>query len=131
MRLILAVSLILGFILSGCATTGNTGAPDPEIARLQNKVDVLESELRQKQDENLILKEKIAELDKKPFKLPTGKDIQTALKNAGFYKGDADGQIGSKTKQAIKKFQEANGLNPDGAVGSRTWEKLEKYLSAH
>ena len=106
MRLILAVSLILGFILSGCATSGNVGAPDPEIARLQNKVDVLESELRQKQDENLILKEKIAELDKKPFKLPTGKDIQTALKNSGFYKGDVDGQIGSKTKQAIKKFQE-------------------------
>ena len=131
MRLILAVSLLLGFILSGCATSGNVGAPDPEIARLQNKVEVLESELRQKQDENLILKEKIAQLDKKPFKLPTGKDIQTALKNAGFYKGDVDGQIGSKTKQAIKKFQEANGLNPDGAVGSRTWEKLEKYLSTH
>ena len=129
MRLILAVSLISGFILSGCATSGNVGAFDPEIARLQNKVEVLESELRQKQDENLILKEKIAEFDKKPFKLPTGKDIQTALKNAGFYKGDVDGQIGSKTKQAIKKFQEANGLNPDGAVGSRTWEKLEKYLS--
>ena len=131
MRLILAISLMLGFILSGCATSGNVGAPDPEIARLQNKADVLDSELRLKQDENLILKEKIAELDKKPFKLPTGKDIQTALKNAGFYKGDVDGQIGSKTKQAIKKFQEANGLNPDGAVGSRTWEKLEKHLSTH
>ena len=131
MRLILGASLILGFILSGCATSGNVGAPDPEIARLQNKVDVLESELRQEQGDNLILKEKIAELDKKPFKLPTGKDIQTALKNAGFYKGDVDGQIGSKTKQAIKKFQEANGLNPDGAVGSRTWEKLEKHLSTH
>ena len=129
MRLILAASLISGFILSGCATSGNIGAPDPEIARLQNKIDVLESELRQEQGNNLMLKEKIAELDKKPFKLPTGKDIQTALKNAGFYKGDIDGQIGSKTKQAIKKFQGANGLNPDGAVGSRTWEKLEKYLS--
>ena len=130
MRLILGASLILGFILSGCATSGNVGAPDPEIARLQNKVDVLESELRQEQGNNLILKEKISELDKKPFKLPTGKDIQTALKNAGFYKGDIDGQIGSKTKQAIKKFQGANGLNPDGAVGSRTWEKLEKHLNA-
>ena len=129
MRLILAASLMLGFIISGCATSGNVGSPDPEIVRLQNKVDVLESELRQEQDNNLILKEKIAELDKKPFKLPTGKDIQTALKNAGYYKGDIDGQIGSKTKQAIKKFQEANGLNPDGVVGSRTWEKLEKYLS--
>jgi len=130
MRLILAASLISGFILSGCATSGNIGAPDPEIARLQNKIDVLESELRQEQGNNLMLKEKIAELDKKPFKLPTGKDIQTALKNAGFYKGDIDGQIGSKTKQAIKKFQGASGLNPDGAVGSRTWEKLEKHLSA-
>ena len=131
MRLILAVSLILGFFISGCATSGNITAPDPEIARLQNKVEVLEFELRQKQDENLTLKEKIAVLDKKPFKLPTGKDIQTALKNADFYKGEIDGQIGSKTKQAIKKFQGANGLNPDGAVGSRTWEKLEKYLSTH
>lgn len=54
--------------------------------------------------------------------------IQTALKNAGFYKGEIDGKIGPQTKKAIKAFQKAKGLAPDGVVGPKTWEELEKYL---
>lgn len=57
------------------------------------------------------------------------KQIQMALKNAGFYKGPIDGNIGAKTRQAIKEFQTANGLKADGIVGRRTWEKLNKYLN--
>ena len=56
------------------------------------------------------------------------KEIQMALKNAGFYTGAIDGKIGPKSKQAILDFQKANGLKVDGKVGPKTWAALEKYL---
>ena len=62
-----------------------------------------------------------------PYK-PTNKDIQVALKNAGFYKGNIDGDIGPMTKQAINEFQSANNLTVDGEVGPKTWKVLSKYL---
>jgi len=52
------------------------------------------------------------------------------LKNAGFYYGSIDGIVGSKTHQAIRDFQQANGLKVDGIVGRHTWEKLAPYLHA-
>ena len=58
-----------------------------------------------------------------------GKDIQKALKNAGFYSGAIDGKLGPKTKKAIEAFQKAKGLKADGRVGSKTWSELEKYLA--
>jgi peptidoglycan hydrolase-like protein with peptidoglycan-binding domain len=62
-----------------------------------------------------------------PYK-PTAIEIQTALKNAGFYTDKIDGKIGPKTKKAIEDFQGANGLKVDGKVGSKTWEALSKHL---
>jgi outer membrane murein-binding lipoprotein Lpp len=59
------------------------------------------------------------------------KEIQSCLKNAGFYKGEIDGVKGRKTRSAIKKFQSANGLSADGVVGPRTWEALSKYSSGN
>lgn len=64
-----------------------------------------------------------------PYK-PSAQDIQTALKNAGFYSGNVDGKIGPKTKAAIEEFQKANGLTADGKVGPKTWAALEKYLTS-
>jgi len=59
----------------------------------------------------------------------SAKQIQKALKNAGFYQGSIDGKIGSKTKEAIIKFQKAKSLKADGIVGKRTSVELNKYLS--
>lgn len=56
------------------------------------------------------------------------KQIQTALKNAGFYKGEIDGKIGHQTRVAIQSFQKAKDLDTDGIVGPKTWEELSKYL---
>jgi len=56
------------------------------------------------------------------------KQIQSALKKAGFDPGPIDGKIGKKTKKAIRQFQKANGLKADGIVGKLTWVKLKKYL---
>ncbi|MEK7867979.1 MAG: peptidoglycan-binding protein [Candidatus Omnitrophota bacterium] len=59
---------------------------------------------------------------------PTTKEIQTALKNAGFDPGSFDGKMGPRTRQAIKDFQKSKGLVPDGVVGPKTWASLGKYL---
>ena len=63
-----------------------------------------------------------------PYK-PTGIEIQTALKNAGFYMGNIDGKIGPKSKRAIEEFQKAHNLKVDGKVGPKTWEAMNKYSS--
>ena len=52
------------------------------------------------------------------------KEIQTRLKNWGYYTGDVDGIYGSKTVAAIKYFQSKNGLTQDGIAGPATLEKL-------
>ncbi|OGW78272.1 MAG: hypothetical protein A2Z83_08295 [Omnitrophica bacterium GWA2_52_8] len=55
-------------------------------------------------------------------------DIQTALKNAGYYSGVIDGKIGSGSESAIRAFQKDNGLEVDGVVGRNTWSRLKVYL---
>lgn len=120
--------------ISGCATLSESSSYT-EIYRLKDRISVLEEELSQKQKENIELRQKIAELERlieerTILHMPSGEEIQEALKNAGFYDGEIDGQVGPKTKRAIREFQEANGLNPDGVVGSRTWEILRKHLDS-
>ncbi len=56
------------------------------------------------------------------------KEVQLALKAAGFDPGSTDGKLGARTKTAIRDFQLAQGLNGDGKVGPKTWSKLEPYL---
>jgi peptidoglycan hydrolase-like protein with peptidoglycan-binding domain len=60
---------------------------------------------------------------------PSSRDIQAALKNAGYYIGEVDGKIGGLSKKAIEDFQEANGLKVDGKVGLKTWSVLSRYLT--
>ncbi len=52
------------------------------------------------------------------------KQIQTALVAHGF-KVAVDGQFGAQTAQAVKSFQQKNGLTQDGVVGPVTWAKLQ------
>ncbi len=58
---------------------------------------------------------------------PSVRDIQRALKQAGFYQGNLDGKVGPLTKEAIVEFQRANGLKLDGVVGRQTWSKLAQH----
>jgi hypothetical protein len=52
------------------------------------------------------------------------KELQKALKAAGYAPGDTDGAFGEKTKAAVKKYQKAKGLTVDGEVGKKTAVKL-------
>ncbi len=60
---------------------------------------------------------------------PTVRQIQAALKNAGFYTGMIDGKRGPLTKKAIEDFQRANNLGVDGKVGLKTWAVLNQHLN--
>lgn len=52
------------------------------------------------------------------------KQIQTKLKNWGYYSGDIDGVYGSRTTSAVKKFQKSNGLTVDGIAGTATLKAM-------
>ena len=52
------------------------------------------------------------------------KQIQQKLKSWGYYNGTVDGVYGSKTVEAVKKFQKKNGLTADGIAGQKTLEAL-------
>ncbi len=137
---------ICGFIfvlISGCATMGRK--PVLESQGLKNQVMVLDTRLKEKDQEIYDLKEalnkaseekqiavksvSIVKTDLKSKIRPTPKAIQTALMNANFYKGNIDGKIGKNTVEAIKNFQKANNLHVDGKVGKKTWELLKAYVN--
>lgn len=64
----------------------------------------------------------------------TGSDVvyvQTRLIELGYDLSPygADGKFGSKTEEAVKAFQRANGLKADGIVGQQTYAALESASS--
>lgn len=48
------------------------------------------------------------------------RQIQTKLKNLGYYSGIVDGIYGTNTKNAVIKFQKSCGLKADGIAGPQT-----------
>jgi lysozyme len=50
--------------------------------------------------------------------------LQTSLNSHG-EDIRVDGIFGSKTEEAVKRFQAKSGLVPDGIVGPKTWDKLQ------
>lgn len=65
-----------------------------------------------------------AELYKKGSSGGTVTEIQTRLKEWGYYSGEVDGVYGSKTEAAVRYFQSKNGLSVDGQVGNQTLAAL-------
>lgn len=65
-----------------------------------------------------------ADLYKKGSSGATVREIQTRLKNWGYYSGAVDGIYGSQTEKAVRYFQSKNGLSVDGQVGDKTLAAL-------
>jgi predicted RNase H-like nuclease (RuvC/YqgF family) len=143
----LAVLAVLGtfvIALGGCATGRKKS--DLEIQGLRNQVSVLQTQLQSKDEEINALKESLNKLEEQKAaeeKMeakghnkgiveakfhPTTRQIQTALKNAGYYSGAIDGKMGKQTREAVKAFQKANNLKVNGKVGKQTWSLLKEYL---
>jgi len=125
----LCVVFILVAFVSGCVTTPSMNC-GTETQPLKTKIDSLQAQIEQLKNENAQLRVQLqgALAARQQLRMPTAGEIQTALKNAGFYKGPIDNQIGPQTKEAIQRFQKAKGMNPDGVVGSKTWQLLSEYL---
>ncbi|MCF2146333.1 peptidoglycan-binding protein [Desmonostoc muscorum LEGE 12446] len=51
-------------------------------------------------------------------------ELQAALKLLGFYSGVVDGIYSENTANAVSRFKQAAGLNPDGIVDATTWQRL-------
>lgn len=56
-------------------------------------------------------------------------ELQRALKDLGCYNGRTDGVFGPKTKQAVMKFQQQAGLEPDGIVGATTQKAITESMA--
>jgi len=51
-------------------------------------------------------------------------ELQQALTSLGYDVGEPNGRIGSRTRDAIRDFQDKRGLRPDGYAGRRVLEAL-------
>ncbi len=131
------------FLFSGCATMGKKS--DLTIQGLKNQISVLEAQLQKKNREIINLKEALSSKSEteeravaKPLvkkrvigeikARPNVRQIQIALKNAGYNPGALDGKMGKETRDAIRAFQRANNLGVDGKIGKETWGLLRDYL---
>lgn len=54
----------------------------------------------------------------------TVKQVQQALSDKGYYQGRADGKWSSKTKSALKQFQQAQGMTATGQLDQQTLASL-------
>jgi murein L,D-transpeptidase YcbB/YkuD len=146
LRRLLVLSMCSGLIISlgGCATARKQ--KDMELQGLHNQVSTLEAQLQSKDEELSSCRdslsragqesqepasniERSAKMIPEAKSRPTVKQIQVALKNAGYDPGSVDGKMGKQTRSAIKAFQKDNGLAADGKVGKRTWSLLSGNLN--
>jgi len=135
----IALGVVFIIFLTGCATTQR--GQSIKTQELQTRVNYLELELKRKNQEINRLEsalekaqyvtiisddQKIEYKEKEAPQEISIKQVQMALKKAGFYKGDIDGKQGPRTKEAIRSFQKARGLKVDGVVGKATWQALSR-----
>jgi peptidoglycan hydrolase-like protein with peptidoglycan-binding domain len=123
--------------MAGCATCKKR---DTEIQGLKEKVQSLETESQAKDNEINNLRETLAKQMQESGQTssnievrntkehPTVKQMQTALKNAGYNPGTVDGKMGKQTREALRNFQRDKGLKIDGKAGKLTWGLLREYL---
>jgi len=151
MKLFLIIPLIP--LLAGCATGRKLQNLETKVDVLETKVSsieqrqsVIEGQTGESRESVGYLKGKVDSrgpstivvtgaqgnegyLYKSGKKSLSHKDIQLALKNAGFYNGPIDGKIGRDTKRAIRELQKSNGLKANGKISTKTKSLLLQYLT--
>ena len=58
-------------------------------------------------------------------------EVQTLLKEKGYYKAEIHGRCDEATVEAIKAFQHAHNLEADGIAGTQTMRKLRPVAHRH
>jgi peptidoglycan hydrolase-like protein with peptidoglycan-binding domain len=56
-------------------------------------------------------------------------EVQTLLKQLGYYDGPVDGFFGDRTQVAVSDFQKKMGLPVDGQVKASTFERIEQAIA--
>jgi len=141
-----AACILAALLLAGCATpAASRTAPKPQepellntrLSSLEGRIGDLHTRLEELAQAQVRLKEEVRLLKARPAQaarpkiIPSrlsSRQIQRALVTAGFYDGPIDGKIGRRTQQAIRAFQQAEGLRADGIVGTKTAAALVQYL---
>jgi len=130
----------LALLAGGCARLSGAKAKETDamgqrLAAIEGQIGALTQridEISQKQETaspSLARQEGPSEPDpSKGAPSLTNRQIQLALKTAGFYAGSIDGKMGPQTKEAVKSFQRSKGLKSDGVVGSKTSVELARIL---
>ncbi|MEK7849566.1 MAG: peptidoglycan-binding domain-containing protein [Candidatus Omnitrophota bacterium] len=129
-KVVFAVCGLVGIIyLAGCVTTksGSSASLESRVQALESKVGMLETDTSSSESVSILSGSEMTESSVSAETM-TKKQIQKALKNAGYYDGVIDGKIGPKTRAAIMEFQNNMELKADGIAGRNTKEKLLKYL---
>lgn len=138
------------FLLAGCATTIGSRAREAEglksqVASLESKIDSLNERMEGLAQRQGALEGRMsvsqpagagAAEAAKPVKRVAQaapnrlsvREVQQALKSAGFYPGPVDGKPGPKTREAVLAFQKSQGIKTDGIVGVRTATALIRFL---
>jgi len=140
---VLLLLALVALVVTGCGPSRRVTMLEGKVAELDNRMRGLEDSPGNVDD----LETRVSALERggrvtahrpvtpqKRGSAPSMREIQRALKNAGYYRGKVDGVKGRLTRQAIIAFQRANKCNPDGRVINRyggtgeTWTALKPYL---
>ena len=134
---------LVGFLVSAFLVGGCAGSQARQVNQLKSDIGLLDQRVSQLERAGLrssddwpsepsvqpaAVDPAASTVRPAPSVKPSKREIQQALKNAGFYQGALDGKLGPMTREAIRQFQQVNGLKVDGVVGRQTWEKLSAYL---
>ena len=134
----MASVLVLTLVVSGCATTrarkSDSSDLQTQVTQLQNDVQAKDQQIQDLQYQIESQQQPISSTSNISGGSRAGvirvpgvsiKALQRALTQAGFDPGTVDGQMGKKTKSAIRAFQRKNNLKVDGIVGEQTWSLLK------
>jgi len=134
-KILWVVFLIAGLCVTGCSMNSDekVGALEKRVDAITGRMDAVEGRIDAVEQKQVQIEETARQKIEPPAKVTdivmSEMDIQTALKNAGFYDGPIDGKIGPNTIKAITDFQAANGLEADGIIGAKTKSMLGKHLT--
>ena len=133
MKRIILLITILSFCMTGCSTFAAKDIKNlkSRVSALEEKQDAMQTSAKPSTT-NVTY---VSEVDVEEISFTgdaesmTKKDVQAALKKAGYYDGPVDGKLGTKSRKAIRDFQSDNGLKVDGIVGPQTKKALLRYLT--
>jgi peptidoglycan hydrolase-like protein with peptidoglycan-binding domain len=109
--------ILLGVVLLASAAPLVYGGTSPSAAQTTTKKKTVSSKSRKKR----------TAAKPKGQKAPTPdriREIQAALQRDGAYQGEPNGKWDDTTAEAMKKYQDKNGLSSTGKIDALTLEKL-------